>query len=204
MKGIFNKFNLSSVYTYKQYLDFSEEKISKINKNELDEKGKKLFEYSQLNLVRSYRIQKSYRLKSEIVNLFSGINEKQIWLAITEDWCGDSAQNLPYFYNYVRSVQNIDFRIILRDDNLEFVDNYFNHTSSRSIPRILGFNSLGKELFRWGPRPKVAKNLVQQLMEEGKERTVINEKLHLWYGRNKGKELEKEIVEILNGLVYIN
>ncbi len=204
MKGLFNKFNLSSVYTYKQYLDFSEEKISKINKNELDEKGKKLFEYSRLNLVRSYRIQKSYRLKSEIVDLFNGINEKQIWLVITEDWCGDSAQNLPYIYNYVRNVQNIDFRIILRDDNLEFVDNYFNHTSSRSIPRILGFNSFGKELFRWGPRPKVANNLVQQLMKEGKERTVINEKLHLWYGRNKGKELEKEIVEILNGLVNIN
>ena len=87
---------------------------------------------------------------------------------------------------------------------MEFVDNYFNHTSSRSIPRILGFNSFRKELFRWGPRPKVANNLVQQLMEEGKERTVINEKLHHWYGRNKGKELEKEIVEILNGLVNIN
>jgi len=185
-------------------LDFSEEKISKINKNELDEKGKKLFEYSRLNLVRSYRIQKSYRLKSEIVDLFKGINEKQIWLVITEDWCGDSAQNLPYVYKYVLNVQNIDFRIILRDDNLEFVDNYFNHTRSRSIPRILGFNSFGKELFRWGPRPKVANNLVQQLMEEGKERTIINEKLHLWYGRNKGKELEKEIVEILNGLVNIN
>ncbi|GBD90013.1 hypothetical protein BMS3Abin04_00729 [bacterium BMS3Abin04] len=192
------------MYTYAQYLGYSEMKINNLNKNVLDEKGKMLFDYSKLNLVRSFRIQKTYKLKPEIVDLFNKIDEKQIWLVITEDWCGDSAQNLPYIYKYVENLNNIDFRIVLRDDNLNFVDNYFNHTGARSIPRILGFNSLGNELFRWGPRPKVANNLVKQLKSEGKEKTLINEKLHLWYGRNKGRELENELAAILNSLIRNN
>jgi len=204
LNKLFNKFNLNAIYTYKQYLGYSETKINNLNKNILDKNGKMLFDYSKLNLVRSLRIQKSYKLKPEIVDLFNKIDEKQIWLVITEDWCGDSAQNLPYIFKYIENLQNIDFRIILRDENLEFVDNYFNHTGARSIPRILGFDKVGNELFRWGPRPEVANNLVKRLKSEGKEKTFINEKLHLWYGRNRGRELEKELISILNYLIRYN
>lgn len=51
-----------------------------------------------------------------------------------------------------------------------------------------------------GPRPKFAQDLVNQLKSEGfKEK--FNEQLHLWYGRNRGKELELEMINLFTGVL---
>jgi len=128
--------------------------------------------------------------------LVQKIDKPQYWIIITEDWCGDSAQNLPYIMKYVYQNNLLDVKMILRDENLDVVDKYFVEGNPHSIPKIVGFDNEGKELFIWGPRPKFAQDLVQQLKSEGYSREEFNNQLHLWYGKNKGKELEKELVEI--------
>jgi len=90
--------------------------------------------------------------------------------------------------------------VVLRDSNLETIDNYFSEGNPRSIPKIVVFDKDANELFIWGPRPKFAQDLAQQLKAEGYSNKEFNEKLHLWYGRNRVKELEKELAALFKNI----
>jgi len=189
---------LTSIYDYDEFLQLSEKTIKELETVELEETEKNLLEYRKINLVRSLRIAKTYKPEKNLLLLFQKIKRKQIWLIFTEDWCGDSAQNLPYLMKYIEQIPQIDAKIILREDNVAALKNYFGADAPLSIPKIVAFTPDGKELFRWGPRPQKANELVKKLKSESLEREELNKKLHLWYSRNKGKELEKEFTEILS------
>ena len=161
-----------------------------------DEHKLKLHGLTKLNQRRTSRILKTYKTSDEIKNVISEITEPQTWLIITEDWCGDSAQNIPYLFRMTEANANIEFKIIYRDTNLDIIDKYLTN-GGRAIPKIIGFDAMGNELFQWGPRPEVAKQMVKDWKESGLTPTEFNEKLHLWYGKERGKALEKEFVELL-------
>ncbi len=203
IKKFFNGIEPKSVLNYNEFVELSANTITNTNEKDLDELGKKYLEYKKINLQRTNRIQKNYKPKQDLIDLVKRIDKPQYWLAITEDWCGDSAQNLPYIVKYVEQNENIDFKVILRDDNLEAIDLYFEDGNPRSIPKIVAFDQNGNELFVWGPRPKVAQNLVSKLKAEGYSREEFNKELHLWYGRNRGKELEKELITLFSQMKNI-
>jgi len=161
-----------------------------------DEFKQKLHDFTKLNQRRTSRILKSYKASDEIIETVSKITQKQTWLIITEDWCGDSAQNIPYLLKMTESNPNIEFKIIYRDAHLDIIDKYLTN-GGRAIPKIIGFDEEGSELFQWGPRPEVAKQLVKELKESGFTKEEFNKKLHLWYGKDRGKTLEAEFVELL-------
>ncbi len=183
--------------TYAEYKKYFEKDINATKPENLDDEQKDLFEYKKLNLVRSDRIDKNYKVSEELAVEIKNIKEKQLWMVITEDWCGDSAQNLPYLARMAEISPNIDFRIILRDSNPEIIDLYLTN-GTRSIPKLVAFDMGGNELFNWGPRPKAAHDLIHQWKSEGIVKPELYEKLHLWYGRNRGKDIEAEMTEILS------
>jgi len=154
----------------------------------------KLLEYIKLNQKRTNRILKTYKPSEEIINAVSRISQKQTWLIITEDWCGDSAQIIPYIFKMTQLNKNIELKIIYRDENIDIIDQYLTN-GGRAIPKIVVFDEIGNELFQWGPRPEVAKQLVKEWKESGLSKEVFIEKLHLWYGKDKGKTLEKEFLK---------
>lgn len=199
IQQFFKDKNPSNIYSYKEFMQYSEENVNK-NKQELNDKDQLYFEYQKINLHRVNRVQKTFKPIQELVDIIQSFDETQTWLIITEDWCGDSAQNIPYFAKYAEFNPKINIQIILRDSNLEAIDNYFTEGNPKSIPKIVGFDKDGNELFIWGPRPKFAQDLVQKLKAEGYTKKEFNEKLHLWYGRNRGKELEKELIVLFSSL----
>jgi hypothetical protein len=182
--------------SYKEFTNLVETDIHNANPDLMDETDKDLYEYTKLNLHRSKRIHKTYKPSDELKELVNKINEKQIWMVLTEGWCGDSAQNLPYISMIAGLNKNIDLRILLRDDNLDIMDQYLTNGKSRSIPKLVVFNENGSELFQWGPRPQEAQNLVNQLKLEDVEKDKLTEKLHLWYGRNRGKSIDFEFITL--------
>ncbi|MBI9071696.1 MAG: thioredoxin family protein [Melioribacteraceae bacterium] len=184
--------------TYEEYSTNMHKKVEETNAGELNEKEKQMFEYTKLNSHRSKRIDKTYKVDPELEAAIKSVSEKQIWMIITEDWCGDSAQNLPYIAKMTSVNKNIDFRIIERDKNLDIIDLYLTNGTSRSIPKMIAFNEDGTELFQWGPRPKEIAALVGEWKEAGIEMEEIKEKLHLWYGRNRGKSIESEFKSLLS------
>ena len=186
--------------TYNEYFTEWEESLEKVNPDELDAEAKSTYEYTKMNMQRTKRIHKTYTVSDELKAMLSKITKEQIWMVLTENWCGDSAQTLPYIALAAHENSNIKFRILNRDENLDIMDQYLTEKGARSIPKLVAFDTEGNELFQWGPRPKEAQKLVQEEMAKGREKQDVYKDLHLWYGRNRGQEIEKELMEILKDI----
>ena len=185
-----------STLSYEEYLKIFYNQISVENSESLNEYDKIHFENRKINFQRTSRLIKTFIPADETKNIFLQIEATQRWFIITESWCGDSAQNLPIIAKLASLSEKINFKIVLRNSNLDFMDLHLTN-GKRSIPKLIVFDENDNELFVWGPRPAEAQNLFTKLKNEGVEKSEINKHLHLWYGRNKGKEVEKEIAELV-------
>jgi len=177
-------------------------RISISDTSTLNEVDRKRHELCRLNYQRSTRLEKTFTPEEETNQIFSPIDKPQTWIVITEPWCGDSAQNLPVIAKLAQLNDNINLKIVLRDSNPDFMNLYLTN-GARSIPKLIVFDDYEKELFRWGPRPKAAQKLYDDLNNYGLEKPSINKELHLWYGRNFGKEVEKEIADLIKRTIDI-
>jgi hypothetical protein len=181
---------------YEDYFEAAVKKSGTVNPSELTEEEKEHLEYTNLNIKRSERIHKIYNVSDDLKTALNKITKPQLWMVISGIWCGDSAQNLPYIAKMASVNPLIDLRILLRDENPDIMDEYLTN-GTRSIPKLVSFDTEGNELFQWGPRPKEAVELVQKAKSEGKNKDQFIEELHLWYGRNRGKAIESEFLTIL-------
>lgn len=198
-----NLCTINQITSYSEYLSTFEKKAKVDNVNNLSEYDKKYFEYIKLNFQRSIRVEKTFEPMPETLELFYNIERPQQWFVITESWCGDSAQILPVIAKLAKLSEKINLQIILRDTNLDFMELYLTN-GSRSIPKLVVFDETGNELFQWGPRPQEAQNLFSGLKEQGMEKPEIIKELHLWYAKNKGREIENEICELLKSTVEVS
>ncbi len=173
------------------------------NQNNLDENEIKYFEYRKINLQRSSRLEKTFTLSRELINEINKIKAPQSWMIITETWCGDSAQSIPILAKAASLNDKINLRIVLRDENLNIMDSYLTN-GSRSIPKLVAFDENDNELFQWGPRPQQAQNLMLKMKNDGVPKDEMNKELHLWYAKDRGKEIEKELIELLKNIKNTN
>lgn len=90
-------------------------------------------------------------------------------IVLTEDWCGDAMVNVPILLKIAEKA-NIDVRMLLRDENLELMDQYLTNGTARAIPIFIFIDEAGNETAVWGPRAPEA----QQLVDE--ERAKLPEK----------------------------
>ena len=67
----------------------------------------------------------------------------------------------------------------------------------RSIPKLIVWDAGGKELFTWGPRPAGAQAVVEEALAAKLPKDQRLEKLHLWYGRDRGRSIESELAVLL-------
>ncbi len=195
-KEYFSNGRVKNGLKYQTYMEVAGRKLNETNQEALTEEEKHLFEYTKLNMKRSERIEKTYSVSAELEEKLLSVKTPQTWMVITEAWCGDSAQNLPYMAKMATVNPLIDLKILLRDDNLDIMDEYLTN-GTRSIPVLIAFDEEGIELFKWGPRPAEAAALVKKAKEEGKPKDQFIEELHLWYGRNRGKAIESEFISLL-------
>jgi hypothetical protein len=162
----------------------------------LDEQARQRAEYIKLNWHRSRRIEKTYEVGAALAQAVATIGEEQTWLVLTEPWCGDSAQNLPYIAKIAAGNPRVTLRILLRDENLDIMDRYLSD-GKRGIPKLVAFDRRGRELFRWGPRPQGAAEVVAAGRAAGKPKAAFIEDLHRWYAADRGRSLEREFLALL-------
>jgi len=193
---------INNVLTYNEFVNEFTRQISVSDINTLNDYDKSFYDYRKLNFQRSSRLEKTFIPTDETKQLFSEINQQQKWIVITESWCGDSAQNLPVIAKLAQLSGLIDLKIVLRDSNLEFMDLHLTN-GGRAIPKLIVFDESDNEIFQWGPRPVEAQNLFTRLKNDGMPKPDINKELHLWYGRNRGKEVEREIYELLKSTITL-
>lgn len=149
-----------------------------------------------LNLQRTTRILRTYTVPDEVRSAIRSIKQPQLWMVLTEPWCGDSAQSLPYIARMAECNTLIRLKLLLRDMNPDIMDGYLTD-GTRGIPKLVVFDREGNELFRWGPRPREAQKMFLEAKAEGLTKPEALERVHRWYGRNRGRDIEQEIIALI-------
>ena len=80
-------------------------------------------------------------------------------IVLTEDWCGDAMLNNPILLR-IAETANMDVRFLLRDQNLELMDQYLTNGTARAIPIFIFIDQNGEEEVVWGPRAPQLQELV--------------------------------------------
>lgn len=197
------KEKLNNALTYSQFKELCENNVKNVNPDLLNEMDRAYYDYRKLNLARVSRLEKLYKPTEEALNLIDKIHSPLIWLVITEDWCGDSAQTLPVIAALARLNNNIDLKILQRDANPEIMNLYLT-LGKRSIPKLVVFDKELNEIFQWGPRPHHVKSLAEDLHKKGLEKQEITKQIHLWYAKDGGYSTEREIIELLKNNLKLN
>lgn len=167
------------------------------NKTTGNDQSEEMINYAKLNIQRMNRLDKTTILNDNWNPLFENLKSNLKWVVLTEGWCGDAAQILPVI-NKIAEASNgkIELELLLRDENLELMDKYLTN-GGRAIPKLICYDENNKELWNWGPRPKVTQELVNQLKENKVDLNELKRQLHLWYTHDKTLNIQLEIFQCI-------
>jgi hypothetical protein len=182
-------------YSYTEYQELIQ-RLLDVGKVTGDQQSDSLIEYTKLNLHRMHRWDKTFLPQATLVKRISELQEPLLWIVITEGWCGDAAQQIPVIEKLAALNPLITLRYVLRDENTAFMEHFLTN-GTRSIPIWLCFDAQGELLWKWGPRPKDAADLLLRLKEAGEDEARRKQELHSWYAKNKHLAFQSEIEHLL-------
>jgi hypothetical protein len=174
--------------------------------SDLSEKGEstgplqteELTQYTQLNNSRMRRWDKTLKFNEEAVAKIKSIKQKIKWVVLTESWCGDASPAIPIMYKITELNPNISLSLILRDENLE-VMNQFLTNGSMSIPKLIAIDEEEVVVATWGPRSINATKLVEAYKEEhGKLSPEFKQDLQVFYNKDKGQSVLEDLLRLLS------
>jgi hypothetical protein len=181
--------------TYKEYRDLVSN-LAAAKSNSGPEKTEALAEYTQLNDKRMNRWDKTFKIPTDIQEKITAIDKKIDFLVLTESWCGDASPSLPVMNKIAELNPNINFKVVLRDENLDLM-NQFLTNGGMSIPKLI-IREEDRVLADWGPRPSNATQMVEDYKAtHGKLTPEFKQDLQVWYNKDKGQNILNDIVSLL-------
>jgi len=152
--------------------------------------------YTKLNWQRSNRWHKTLELNSQTNTTFTKtIQQEQLWLLITEPWCGDAAHCVPTIVEMAKLNTNIELKIVLRDKSIDLIDKHLSN-GGRSIPKLIAMNENFEIFFSWGPRPKEAQELYTALKQKSSDYTELMNEMQKWYNKDKQISIQNELCNL--------
>jgi hypothetical protein len=156
-----------------------------------------LLNYSNLNDARMNRLDKKTKLTDQTISTLKNTKKNQTWIMITEGWCGDAAQIGPVINKMSLETNKVDFKVVLRDENEDLM-NQFLTNGSKSIPKLIVLDENNEVVSSWGPRPSIATKMVNDYKEiHGGLDAAFKKDLQVWYNKNKGENIQEDIVAFL-------
>lgn len=156
-----------------------------------------LLHYTKLNEARMNRLDKTMKVVDDVKLNLINLDKKYTWLVISEGWCGDAAQILPILNKMSEVTNNINLRIVLRDENSDLM-NQFLTNGSKSIPIVIILEEDLKVINTFGPRPNAARKIVEEYkLKNGTIDETLKIELQKWYLADKGFSTQREIVELM-------
>lgn len=156
-----------------------------------------LTQYTRMNVQRMQRIDKQAQISTELLQNLSALPSEMYWLVITEGWCGDAAQLVPWFQKMAESSNKVQIKYLLRDENTELMDAFLTN-GGRAIPKLIALDPKNmRVLGHWGPRPAAAQQLYMGLKKAQLPFLEASTQLHKWYADNKGNDVQSELQNAL-------
>jgi hypothetical protein len=182
--------------TFEQYIALIDNLLAE-NKTTGPNQSEAMFNYGKLNRQRMKRLLKTVELNDEIVEKVKEIDRPLIWLILTEGWCGDAAQNIPVIEKIAAQNPLIQTRYLLRDDNLDLMDNYLTN-GGRAIPILICLDGeTYAELGKWGSRPAKIQEYFLELKASGMEKPQMMEMLQRRYNEDKEHSIQADFIKLL-------
>ena len=190
------KESLSNAFSYEDYRAMVTQ-LALENKTTGPQQLDELANYTLLNDKRMKRLDKTLKLTDSIVSQLKKIDKKITFLVLTESWCGDAAQIMPIMNKMAMLNANIDFKVVLRDENLELM-NLFLTNGTLSIPKLVIVDEALNVIADWGPRPKEATQMVIDYKKQhGSLSPEFKQDLQMWYTKDKGHSTATDILACL-------
>lgn len=198
MKKIIER-SLENSYNYQEFKDLTSSLIAE-GKSTGHEQSEALTNYSLLNDKRMKRLDKTIKISEETIAEIKQIKEPQTWLVITESWCGDAAQNIPVIHKIAKTNPLINFKLVLRDDNEDLM-NQFLTNGGKAIPKLIALDNQKNVINTWGPRPTIAtKMVVDYKAKNGSLDADFKKELQVWYNKDKGQSVQDDFVKLAKNL----
>ncbi len=184
---------ISNAYSYSRFNKLTEELWEQGEVTNHDNSESNL-NYTKLNLQRTHRWDKRGQILPEVKTIVDAIERPQTWLTITEGWCGDSAQILPFINKMAELNPNVTLKVILRDEHPEIIDQFLTDGKSRSIPKVVILDTETLEVLgNWGPRPvEMQKTFLSEKADPEVGPKEASKNLHTFYAKDKGTASQKE------------
>ncbi len=189
---------LSKAMSYTEYREMIDQLLVE-GKTTGPNQSESMVNYGLLNQKRMKKWEKIGKITPELNEKLLDLKQPITWLVLTEGWCGDAAQNLPFIAKMAELNEHIDLKFILRDEHLDVMDEFLTG-GGRSIPKLITLDSDTLEVLgTWGPRPAPMQKLaIENKISKEKTYQELNEEMHLWYARDKGMTLQNEFLAILD------
>ncbi|MBK7682916.1 MAG: thioredoxin family protein [Bacteroidetes bacterium] len=155
-----------------------------------------------LNRQRIKRLDKTAIISEDLKLKVDQLQIPISFLILTEGWCGDASQSVPYIHKIAaESKGKIKDYYLLRDENLELM-NQFLTDGSKAIPKLIAFHSVtGDFLFSWGPRPTAIQHWYMNLKKDSSlSKEELSLQLHQYYTNDKGQKLQEDFIELFNNI----
>ncbi|MCB0561388.1 MAG: thioredoxin family protein [Lewinellaceae bacterium] len=190
--------------TYDAYRQLTDELLAQ-GKTTGENHSEAMIHYTQLNVARMNRLDKTTRLLEATREQLQHVNRPMIWLTLTEAWCGDAAQIIPVLQKIAEASELVELRLILRDEHPEIM-NAFLTNGGRSIPKVILLDAQTLDVLgSWGPRPAVVQEMVMAARadmealtdkEAKKERyQELTAAAQKWYAKDKTQSIQEEFLK---------
>lgn len=190
---------IENAQSYSEYREMIDQLLAD-NKTTGTNHDESYLEYTRMNVQRMNRWDKTAKISPELEQIVAEVSEPQVWVMITEAWCGDAAQSLPFIAKVAALNPMIELKLILRDESPEVIENYLTD-GAKSIPILVSLTKdLNKELFVWGPRPEFLQNRMKAYKKDPQNITEQEyiDGTHLWYARDKNKSIAEELAALIS------
>jgi thiol-disulfide isomerase/thioredoxin len=183
---------------YTQYRQLVKQLVETQSTSGID-KTEALINYTSLNDRRMNRWDKTIKISEDDAIKIKNYKGKLTWVILTESWCGDAAHVIPVLNKISELNPNINLKLVFRDENDALMTQYLT-LGARAIPKLIVFDdNQGEVVGTYGPRPSEATKLVNDYKtKHGKLTPEFKEELQHWYNKNKGQNIVKDIIELLD------
>ncbi len=204
MADVIKREYIEKAYSYEKFRKLIDDLLAEGKTTSGNDSDMPLAEFTKLNVQRMSRIDKKVTLNHELTEELKNLQDKWYWVVLAEGWCGDVSQNLPVIAKMAAGSDNIELKILLRDQNLEIMDHYLTD-GGRSIPKLICLeqNTLN-ELGTWGPRPRILQEIIMEQKNKkdpGMPRKdwvdQIHEKMHKWYADDNSRTIQNEFIDLI-------
>ena len=189
--------NVTNSKSYQEYRTIVTQLVEQ-NSTSGNDTSEAMVNYTMLNDRRMKRWDKTIKVSDEVIKRASNFKGDITWLVLTESWCGDAAHVVPAINKIAELSDNIDLKLVFRDENEELM-NQFLTNGSKSIPKLIMVDNLSDEVINtFGPRPSKATQLVNDFKaKHGTLTPEFKEELQHWYNIDKGQNTINDLLNLL-------